>query len=370
MFKFEINVLILILLISIFASCTFERRNPLDPLSTVSQSAPYDVMISGASEFMNYGETAALSVSATDLEGDAITFTWSCVGGTFSNTQGASTVFTSGSVFGDYNIICRAKDEVGLYTDVAEFVHIGMTAYGILTVDEIWKGTHNLTGDIIVPQGRTLTIADSALLKISASDGSNLGSSTAKIEMIIYGALHIQGSETSPVSIEGVSATSDCWMGIYINGTFSVSDLVLANAVCGINSASLPAGKYEFSQCETAVQLGSASSNISDSSFIECGTGIYASGSSLLIRDTLFDNCVKGIVNINGTADLGTSLDHGNNSFICSEYSFVNISAANIDALGNWWNSLNSTVIDSAIYDDDEGGNGWVDYSDFLSSQP
>ncbi len=70
------------------------------------------------------------------------------------------------------------------------------TTSGILKKDETWEGVVNITGDVVVPEGITLTIKANALIKFSsASDDQGGGYDPTRSELIIEGILRAEGKD-------------------------------------------------------------------------------------------------------------------------------------------------------------------------------
>jgi len=68
------------------------------------------------------------------------------------------------------------------------------TTSGTLERDEVWEGVIEITGDVIVPDGITLTIKPNALIKFSANrDDQAGGYDVTKSELIIEGVLRAEG---------------------------------------------------------------------------------------------------------------------------------------------------------------------------------
>jgi hypothetical protein len=180
------------------------------------------------------------------------------------------------------------------------------------------------------------------------------------------------GSEALPITILGSIDVPDCWGGITYHGTGINIDYVnVKNATTGFYSnKNISLSNLKFTKCETGMILKGNSGNISNLLFANCNIGMELINSSISISTTIFNNCYDGIIiDENSNSDMG-SISNGNNSFICNNFNVINLSANNISAKGNWWNTTDETIIDEKIYDDEEGGTGCVDYSGYLLSQP
>jgi hypothetical protein len=69
------------------------------------------------------------------------------------------------------------------------------TTSGALTADETWSGEVNISGDITVPAGVTLTLQPGTVIRFPALyDDTGGGSSSSRSELIINGSLVAQGT--------------------------------------------------------------------------------------------------------------------------------------------------------------------------------
>ena len=114
---------------------------------------------------------------------------------------------------------------------------LAITTSGTLTQDEIWTGKVLITGDVVIPEGVTLTILPGTLITFSG-DGSDNDVETAvlnelwlgKSNLIVRGDLIIQGKENSRVVIGGFSLDANrptpvWWGGIIFEG-LNVASLI------------------------------------------------------------------------------------------------------------------------------------------------
>ena len=113
---------------------------------------------------------------------------------------------------------------------------------GSLVEDETWGGELIITGDITVPAGVTLTIAPGSKITFSPNrDDLFGGSDQSRAELVVNGALIIQGTADAPVEI-----TSDApfplegdWAGIKVTG--GVLDMQYATVEYAANGVSCEA---------------------------------------------------------------------------------------------------------------------------------
>lgn len=73
---------------------------------------------------------------------------------------------------------------------------MAVTTSGELAADETWEGVVMVTGDVIVPAGRVLTIKPNALIRFAANhDDEEGGYDPSKAELIVEGTLRAEGKE-------------------------------------------------------------------------------------------------------------------------------------------------------------------------------
>jgi len=87
--------------------------NPVNPPGGTNHAPTVNLNINNA--HLAYGGTAQLSVAASDLDGDQVTFTWSAVLGTVSTSGPTSTTaaFTAGNQWGQASVTVTASDGKG-----------------------------------------------------------------------------------------------------------------------------------------------------------------------------------------------------------------------------------------------------------------
>jgi hypothetical protein len=95
------------------------------------------------------------------------------------------------------------------------------TTEGTLPASETWSGTIDLTGDVIVPAGMTLTIDPGTTVRIQPlADNIRGGVDTSRIELIVQGDLVAQGSGPGSILMTSGSVTpaKNHWYGIRYTG--------------------------------------------------------------------------------------------------------------------------------------------------------
>ncbi len=108
---------------------------------------------------------------------------------------------------GPQTFLCRVTDNdsnVEITTDsiTVTFDSSLPTTEGEIQGDETWSGAGPilLTGDVLVPEGTTLTIAPGAEIRAQQLVDHNRGGlDRSRIELIVEGALDLQGTDLSPM---------------------------------------------------------------------------------------------------------------------------------------------------------------------------
>src|SRR5439155_882795 len=104
----------------------------------------------------------------------------------------------------------------------------GATKSGALTADETWTGAINVTGDVTVNTGVTLTISEGALVQVAASKA-----------ILVNGTIKVVGTAANYVSFKPVQMGTN-WNGIEVNsgGNATVSYADFASPATALSCAS------------------------------------------------------------------------------------------------------------------------------------
>ncbi|HWO17217.1 MAG TPA: right-handed parallel beta-helix repeat-containing protein [Kofleriaceae bacterium] len=198
-----------------------------------------------------------------------------------------------------------------------------------------------LQGDVTVPAGATLTIEAGVEVRATANtDSQGAGQSPTRVELIIDGALDVNGTAAQPVTFRSSSTTSGSWYGILVNATataVSFDQATVQNAIYGVTSqvpgAVLQTSNLTLQSAQsyglylragnptldrvTATGAGSVGIYVGDSAsptFTSCvvrnngGYGVYVAHTSAG-RSLTLDNCT---INANGTYNVYTGAGAGN----------------------------------------------------------
>jgi hypothetical protein len=119
------------------------------------------------------------------------------------------------------------------------------TFSGVLGSNTVWNSNLLLTGDVTVPAGVTLTIDSGTTIFVSSdNDDQNGGLWSDKTELIVFGTLLVNGSETAPVyfTSDAAEKAPGNWGGIQIregSTTSELSNCMVRYAKEGVRIASI-----------------------------------------------------------------------------------------------------------------------------------
>ena len=106
-----------------------------------------------------------------------------------------------------------------LYLTMVLALHSGLNAAeknGVLSSNETWSGTIEMTGSVKVPQGITLNITAGTVIIVKAN---------SSIQLLIEGILNSNGTKLNPVVIKGELNNNSYsqWEGIKFRNTINNS---------------------------------------------------------------------------------------------------------------------------------------------------
>ncbi len=146
------------------------------------------------------------------------------------------------------------------------------TLQGNLFANETWSGTVNLLGDVTVPAGRTLTILAGTTVNFPSGDSMGAGESSAKTELIVQGALLVQGTSGQPVTFKSGTATQSAgaWHSIRI----------LSGASASLQHATI--------QHATTALDADAGVTVSHAQIVGNTNGLRLTGGTTTVEDSVF----------------------------------------------------------------------------------
>jgi len=213
---------------------------PVSPRSWVK--SPVDGVVMKAARYTIEG--SASSGSAIDRvevsTDDGVT--WTVATGTVSWRY----EWTVPSGDGSYRIRSRVvtRDGVIETAGAGNLVTIDATyktTSGILSADETWSGTVDLTGDVVVPEGVTLTLLPGTVIRFPAlRDDRGAGIDPSRVELNVQGSLIAVGTDTQPITLTSdaaVPATGD-WTGIRVSGNATLENVRIEYGNFGVHCLS------------------------------------------------------------------------------------------------------------------------------------
>lgn len=194
------------------------------------------------------------------------------------------------------------------------FIYIpsAMAVSGTLPGDTTWSGTVNVTGDVTVPSGLTLTILPGTTVIISAlSDDTGGGIEPTKVELIVQGTLTAVGTLTSRITFTdnaAVPAPQD-WHGVRFlpggTGTVSYSDLQWGAKTINIDNSSPTITYNDIRNSAGAVYAGNgALPVIRNNTFLSNGTAIEGNLASPTLEKNLVASSSKTGIKLVGSNSL------------------------------------------------------------------
>jgi len=146
---------------------------------------------------------------------------------------------------GTYSVRCRVVDRNDVTESPGDEVSFTIdsnepTRSGTLVSDETWSGTVELQGDLIVPQGVTLTVLPGTTVEFPQFFDITLGGDdNSKSELIVHGSLLAEGESGNPIvftSHAAGSAQKGDWVGIYVAGDIRLQYATVEYAEYGIKA--------------------------------------------------------------------------------------------------------------------------------------
>ncbi|MEZ4401275.1 MAG: DUF4215 domain-containing protein [Kofleriaceae bacterium] len=133
-------------------------------------------------------------------------------------------------------------------------------------------GPYAISGDLTVPAGGSLTIGAGAVLTFAATDLMASGVDTARVELIVRGALTVNGTVAQPVAFTAASATAGSWYGVVVDPAATGTAITAAN----LTLAYPRVGIYHRSAAADVSTAAVAMSGVSDAGVrVEAGSPTY-----------------------------------------------------------------------------------------------
>ena len=209
----------------------------------------------------------------------------------------------------NYALECVLTDNYGQSRTYDTEIEVVNTQAGTLYTDEYWSDDHSLTGEVIVPDGVTLTIADGTTVSARGSYGSSLYEP---------GGLTVDTGGTMQsgdnVIFERSDTFSSYWTGITLKGTGVFTNLSIREALRGLT-----------------VYSGSEPGEISGCDFAGNRIGLHVFKDGLVVDGSTFtDNLYYGIKEDGGASPVVTECDFFGNGY---DYYDSNLTVLDIEEL-------------------------------------
>ncbi len=293
------------------------------------------ISVSGSRPVIAAGSLNLLIVAETaDIDGDALSFTWSGEGTFHSQDDDAKTVrwnVPEGS-YGNLSVTCTASDG-SLEDSRSRTFQVGrsLTAsdYGDLVGDTItWSSSdapfYILQGSVDIPEGVTLVV----------DEGIDIWCDSDKY-LKINGSLIVNGDQHAQVNFKAYLSDTDLktyWDGIVFessNGSIEMSWCNMLNASPGLSMT----------------QGSGQGASLSSCSFIHCGTAITATSAEIEISGCRVEDVTKGFslsdsefnlfrCSFIATVEEALRLIGGSRGH-CEESTFTEVGAPGISIAGN-----------------------------------
>ncbi len=124
---------------------------------------------------------------------------------------------------GVLNHLMRCRNIIhGAATGICIFLSSAATVQSseVIASDTIWQGKRMIIGDLIIPEGITLTISSGSevLMTSKREDAAPAGTEAPLPRILVQGHLEVEGDEGSPVVISAAGDNgSNRWQGIVID---------------------------------------------------------------------------------------------------------------------------------------------------------
>ncbi len=151
----------------------------------------------------------------------------------------------------------------------------GMTTVAGGDVSGAWCGTIEVTGDVTIAVGETLTICAGAAVHFAAGAG-----------MTVEGTLAMPGVDGLPITLDSAAS----WPGLSISGTVDGSFVDLSNAaqaISGLAGSTIRLDDSTISACTRTLAL--ANGGTFDRTTITAGSTVTVTGGVLRMTDSVLD---------------------------------------------------------------------------------
>ena len=190
---------------------------------------------------------------------------------------------------GSYTIMSRVVDANEVEESSGDSVTITVdsgepTTVGTLERDETWSGLVNLEGDVVVPEGVTLTIQPGTTISFPANfDASYGGSDINKTELVVHGTLLAEGTELLPIVLTSaaVSPAKGDWVGLKGTGAVYLEYVTVEYSTYGVDFT----GSSDFDELQIYASTIQHTSADGISAYVDNGASVQVTIESSTITD-------------------------------------------------------------------------------------
>ncbi|MCD4733490.1 right-handed parallel beta-helix repeat-containing protein [bacterium] len=252
---------------------------------------------------------------------------------------------------------------------------------GRITENATWSGSVLVNGDVVVDTGVTLTIEEGTIVTFFSSDKHNLGIDEERIELIVYGELHVGGT-SEPTYLRSSFSPGTQWHGIRLmasagssfeNVTISQAETALYSyygpvevtdcdlSGSGYASVVVDSGSCSITDCDLSgnggsegygVVVNNGTVTLNDCRITDNATdGLLVNGGAATIRNCqITNNTNDGLRLTDGSVNLGTLDEFGWNVFSDNGGKDIN-SLVTVSARGNEFGTIDGLELDRRVSD-------------------
>ena len=190
---------------------------------------------------------------------------------------------------GIYTIISRVVDENEVQESPGDSITLTVdsdepTTFGTLEWDETWSGLVNLEGDVVVPEGVTLTIQPGTTISFPAKfDASYGGSDINRTEFVVHGTLLAEGTELAPIVLSSGAASPGRgdWVGLKGTGAIYLEYVTVEYSTYGVDFT----GNSDFDELQVYACTIQHTSVDGISAYVDGGLSVQVTIESSTITD-------------------------------------------------------------------------------------
>ena len=233
---------------------------------------------------------------------------------------------------------------------------------GTLYSNTTLTGSNTVIGDLTVAAGVTLTLAAGATLTFATSDDMRSGNDASHCELIVNGALVVNGTSQNNVTLTGAGSSAGAWTGVEIAATGStLTGLTVTKASTGITSSQgFSLTNSTLTGNSTGATLTGGTATISYVTVTGNSTGISGNGGTLNVDHALVTGNSSTGISLSGST--GT-LSH--NTIVTNGYGVYFNGASPYTTSGG-----GSEVIRDSIITNNNSYGVYVSPSDYSTAAP